>query len=206
MRFTELRKEISANINEVNSTNDYIKKYLSTPLQDRIAQLNEKFVDYLYVDLAGKEIEKDIKSFLGGVYFTANEYAKACITTAFRSKDIYGLKVPAWTDSALKCFDNFILVLIQEKLRETIKKTGDKGIERQKYHHLIEKGGDYYIVGMGLDVIYQQRNEFTHIEIIDDKSGHRKQLKPSNKTINKRKQIILENFEKALLALDKVMG
>lgn len=206
MKWSELRNEMNATLNEVNSSNDYIKNYLSAPVQDRISQLNEKFVAYLYGDLIEKEMDKDIESFLGKGYFNANEYAKACITTAFRCKDVYGLKIIGWTDSALKCFDNFLLALIQEKLKETIISTSDKGVERQKYQHLIKKGGDYYDIGIGLDVIYQQRNEFTHVEVIDSSNGMRKQVPVSNRNFKIKKAIILENFKKSLLALEKLIS
>ena len=138
-----------------------------------------------------------------GSYNKANEYAKSCIHTVYRSKDIFGFKLNGWTDSALKCFDNFILVLIQEKLNETIKPGGDKGVERQKYWHLINKGGEYYDIGMGLDVVYQLRNEFTHVEVINDETGKRYQRSLSQKNIKKMKEVILESFKKALLELEK---
>lgn len=204
MSWSKAKKEIDDLLNDVHSNDDFIKKYLSTPLQDRIGQLHEKFAAHLFGDLMEQETHKDIETFLGKSYFNANEYAKACITTAFRSKDVYGVKVQGWTDSALKCFDNFVLALIQDKLNETIKGTsGDKGWERQKYNHLIVKGGNLYDIGMGFDVVYQQRNELTHVEVVDATTGYRKQVRVSNKKIQQLKSIILENFKKALIALEK---
>jgi hypothetical protein len=204
MKFTELRQEINNNLSEINSLQDYMTVYLTTSIQDKIKALNDCYVEHLFSDLIDRSTTANIKDYLGnGSYNKANEYAKSCIHTVYRSKDIFGFKLNGWTDSALKCFDNFILVLIQEKRNETIKVRLDVGKERQKYYHLIDKGGDYYEIGMGLDVVYQKRNEFTHIEVIDDKTGKRHQRPLSQKNIKLMKEIILESFKKALLELEK---
>jgi len=204
MKFTELRQEINSNLNEVNSLQDYMTVYLTTSIQDKIKGLNDCYVEHLFSDLIDRSTTANIMDYLGnGSYNKANEYAKSCIHTVYRSKDIFGFKLNGWTDSALKCFDNFILVLIQEKLNETIKPGGDKGVERQKYWHLINKGGEYYDIGMGLDVVYQLRNEFTHVEVINDETGKRYQRSLSQKNIKKMKEVILESFKKALLELEK---
>jgi hypothetical protein len=108
MSWSKSKMEINDLLNDVHSSDDFIRNYLSAPLQDRLGQLNDKFVEYLYGDLIDLEIHKDIAVFLGTAYFNANEYAKGCLTTSFRSKDVYGTKVLGWTDSALKCFDNFV--------------------------------------------------------------------------------------------------
>lgn len=204
MKFTELRQEINSNLNEVNSLQDYMTVYLTTSIQDKIKGLNDCYVEHLFSDLIDRSTTANIMDYLGnGSYNKANEYAKSCIHNVYRSKDIFGFKLNGWTDSALKCFDNFILVLIQEKLNETIKPGGDKGVERQKYWHLINKGGEYYDIGMGLDVVYQLRNEFTHVEVINDETGKRYQRSLSQKNIKKMKEVILESFKKALLELEK---
>lgn len=203
MRFTELREEISNNLNEINSLQDYVNVYLTTSIQDHINGLNDQFVEHLFSDLIDKDITSNINEFLGSCYRNSNEYAKTCIHTVFKSKDIFGFKLAGWTDSALKCFDNFILVLIQEKLNETIKKRSDVGVERQKYRHLIDKGEEYYEIGGGFDMVYQLRNEFTHVEIINDQTGKRYQKPLSQKTLKKMKTDILENFKKGLLELEK---
>jgi hypothetical protein len=207
MKFTELRQEIKSNLNEVNSLQDYMTVYLTTSVQDKIKALNDRFVEHLFSDLIEKSTTANMRDYLGnGSYNSANEYAKSCIHTVYRSKDIFGYKLNGWTDSALKCFDNFILVLIQEKLNETINPRSDKGVERQKYWHLINKGGEYYDIGMGLDVVYQLRNEFTHVEVINDETGKRHQRSLSQKNIRKMKEVILESFKKALSELEnKIM-
>lgn len=204
MKFTELRQEISTSISEVNCLQDYMNVYLTTSIQDKIKALNERYVEHLFSDLIERNTDVNIKEFLGNSsYNSANEYAKSCIHTVYRSRDVFGFKLNGWTDSALKCFDNFILILIQEKMNEKIKVLNDKGVERQKYWHLINKGGDYYNIGMGLDVVYLQRNEFTHVEVINDLTGKRHQRSMSQKQIKKLKEIILDNFKMALLELEK---
>ena len=205
MKFTEIRKEINSNLNQVNSLSSYLKDYLSSPVQDKINALQNKFVEHLLSDLINKPVTKNLKNFLGDHYINANEYANTGVLTVYTSRDIFGFKLNGWTDAALKCFDNFLLVLIQENLKETIKKRLDKGIERQKYWHLIEKGGEFYEIGIRFDIIYQKRNQFTHIEIINDTTRKRQQKRLSQTTINKMKEDILTCFKEALLALDNLI-
>ena len=96
-----------------------------------------------------------------------------------------------------------MLVQKQEKLKETINKRRDLGIERQKYKHLIDKGEEYYEIGEGFDMVYQLRNDFTHVEIINDQTGKRHQKPLSQKTLKRMKSDILANFKKGLLELEK---
>ncbi len=206
MSFTELRHELNTSLEAVNSTQDYVMVYLTTSVQDQLKALEEHYVEHLYGDLIRRNPTENIQEFLTGSYKSANEFAKTCIHTVFRSRDLYGFRLAGWTDSALKCFDNFLLILIQEKLDETIINRKDKGLERQKYWHLIDKGGDYYSIGTGFDVVYQTRNDFTHIEIIDDKTGRRRQRPLSNKRINEMKILIFQNLEKALVSLEKFIN
>jgi len=204
MKFTELRQELNNNLNEINSLQDYMTTYFANSIQDKINALNDKYVEHIFSDLIERNSSSNIRDYLGSSsYNNANEYAKTCVHTVFRSKDIFGFKLAGWTDSALKCFDNFLLVLIQDKLNETIKNRSDKGVERQKYWHLIDKGADYYDIGMGLDVVYQLRNEFTHVEVVNDATGKRHQRSISQKNIKKMKVVILESFKKALTELEK---
>lgn len=204
MKFTDLRRELEENLDivEVKSSNDFINKYLTTTYQDRFKSLKEKYVEYLYSDLMEIELTKDIQKFLSGSYRNANEFAKTCVTTVFKSKDIYGHKVTGWVDSALKCFDNFLLILIQDHLEEEINTNIRVGFERQKYQHLMEKGGDYFKIGVNFDSIYQIRNKFNHVETVDDKTGRRRVVPMSNKKINKNKELMLQHFKEALIILE----
>ena len=208
MTFSELRKELNNDLQQVNSNQDYLTKYLTTTFRSKIEELNEKFTEHLFSDLTHSGIKFNIQEYLGSSYLAANEFAQECVSTVFKSKDIYGFKITGWTDNALKCFDNFILVLIQDILKEEIKKKSNLGIERQKYAHLIEKGSQtpYYKIGMGLDIIYKCRNEFNHIEYIDDATGKRRQKPLSKKNINLRKEHILNGFKLALNELATVIS
>jgi hypothetical protein len=205
MRYTEIRKEINSNLDQGNSLSRYLKDYLSTSVQDKIIALQDKYVEHLYSDLIDKSVSKNLKNYLGSYYSNANEYANTCVHTVFKSKDIYSFKLNGWTDAALKCFDNLLLVLIQEHLNETIKKRVDKGFERQKYWHLIEKGGVFYEIGIRFDIIYQKRNQFMHIEVVNDTNGKRKQKRLSQSTINNMKDDILTCFKEALIALENMI-
>jgi hypothetical protein len=206
MKFTELRQEINSNLNEVNSLQDYLSAYFANSIQDKIKALDDKYVEHLFSDLIENNTTVNIREYLGNsIYNNANENAKSCIFTAFRCKDIHGFKLKGWTHDALQCFDNFLLVLIQEKLNETIKKRLDVGFERQKYYHLIDKGEEYYEIGMAFNVIYLLRNEFTHVEVLNDATGKRHQKPLSQKNIKRMKEEILESFKKALLELEKKM-
>lgn len=196
MSFTNLRNQM-INLEKVNSTQDFVKKYLSESIRKDIDKLENRFLEHLYGDIAKTEIAKDLQTFLNnGRYNGSNELAKNCVLEAFWSKDIYGWKIKSWLDTAIKSFDNILLVLIQEVMNETIKSYRGIGEERHKYQHLIEKGGDFTVIGSGFNTAYEQRNDVTHIEIMDN--GKRRQVILSNKQLTAKKEIALENLHKAL--------
>jgi hypothetical protein len=206
MKFTELRQEIDENLSEINSFADYQRVYFSSGIQAQINGLGGKYVEHLFNDLIEHQSTLDIKKYLGGSsYNNANEYAKSCVHTVIRSRDIYGHKLAGWTDAALKCFDNLLLVFIQEKLNEIIEDRGKfgKGGERNKYWHLIEKGEPMYHIGIGFDTVYQVRNEFTHVEVVDSADGKRYQRQISSKQLKRMKAIILESISMALSQFEK---
>ncbi|MDB4656030.1 hypothetical protein OAE48_04195 [Flavobacteriales bacterium] len=200
MKFTELRQSIESD--QVNSVQDYYKAYLSKDVRDSLESLEGRFVYHLYSDIISREIDKDLEGYLGGNYRNTDSYAKDCVQMALQCSHLYGMRVKSWTDSALKCFDGFILCLIQDVLNERIKSNVKVGVEREKYHHLIEKGGAYARIGLGFDTVYQQRNEFTHVEVVEE-DGKRRQKPMSQKRMRKMKEIILENFKSALTELEQ---
>lgn len=205
MSFSKLRDELKSKpLDEVTCLQDFHSVYFSESFKGALKDLNDKYINHLFNDLSGLSSQANFKEFLKGTYMQSNEFAKDCIQLAYHSKSLYGLRIKGWTDSALKCFDNFILILIQDVLIEKIKSTPHLGTEREKYKHLIDKSGDLHDIGMGLEVVYQQRNEFSHIELIDV-DGKRRQKPISKKKIKVLKQIILENFKMSLLALEKQM-
>lgn len=202
MSYTSLRNQMQ-NTSSVNSSHDYVKKYLVSDIVNKIQALNEKYLEHLFSDVSGLTLQKDLKNFLGGgKYSTSNEYAKHCVTQAFYCNDIFGFAIQSWTESLLKAMDNFPLVIINEVLNEKIKadenRTTDSFFkERDKYEHLIQKGGVYLQIGQAMDVVYQQRNSFTHIEVIDE-NGFRRQKPPNSKKLKLAKEIILEQMKIAL--------
>tara|TARA_B100000795_G_C22775158_1_gene429699 strand:+ start:396 stop:1013 length:618 start_codon:yes stop_codon:yes gene_type:complete len=198
MKYTDVRKDIKNKLSEEFTLNEFYDDYLSDERADKYRRLSDKFVEALYEDLNDKELDFDIQVFLSGLYRTANEYAKDCIHMAYPSHKMYGYRVKGWTDSALKTFDGLLLVYIQEYLKEEIMGSGK---ERDKYQHLIERGGSDLLIGQSFDIIYQQRNAFTHVEFKDD-NGIRKQKPLSKKRMKKMKDIIFEQFSIALRELE----
>ncbi len=199
MSFTGLRNQM-LDLEKVKSTQDYVKKYLSESIRKDIDKLENRFLEHLYSDIAKIEIKKDLQAFLNiSRYNGSNELAKNCILENFYSKDIFGWKIKSWLDTALKSFDNILLVLIQEVLKENIKTYRGIGEERHKYQHLIDKGGDFAVIGSGFNTAYAQRNDVTHIEIME--GGKRRQVNLSNKQLSEKKEIALENLKKSLNAL-----
>lgn len=201
MKYTDLRESLEPKTS-VTNLEEYYVSYFSRPLHEAITAMDGKFVYHLYSDLTGAQIEKDLETFLGALYRNSDFYAKDCIELALKSEHLYGMRIKGWTDSALKCFDGFLLVLIQDVLKEKIASRKDVGLERHKYHHLIDKGGEYALIGVGFDTVYQQRNELTHVEIVED-NGVRRQRPISGKRMKKYKEIILESFHRALSELEK---
>lgn len=200
MRFTELRESVEAT--QVQSVHEYHQIYLNKDILSSLEGLNGEYLRHLFSDLIQKSVEKDLNSILAGSYRNTNEYAKDCVEMALYVAHLHGRKVKAWTDAALKCFDGVLLCFIQDTLKETIE--GKSGKEREKYQHLIAKGGGYARIGSGFDIAYQQRNEFTHVEFID-KDGRRHQKPLSNKRMKRMRDVILSNLSSALQELEQLM-
>lgn len=199
MSYSDLRNQINQRTLEVTSTQDYYKVYFNSDLHSKLSKLEGQFVYHLFNDLSGTEVNKDLKTFLNSFYGIAEEYAKDCVHSAFYSSHIHGLKIKNWTDSALKCFDCMLMKLVNEVLKDKMKSTSIIK-ERDIYQHLISKTGNLYTVGISFDTIYQQRNEFTHVQI-QDINGIRRPRPLSTKKLNVAKSLILEQFNKGLTAL-----
>jgi len=198
MKYTDVRKDIKSKLSEEFTLNEFYDDYLSDERADKYRNLSDKFIEALYEDLNGKELDFDVQEFLSGQYRNSNEYAKDCVLIAYPSHKMYGLRVKGWTDSALKAFDSFLLIYIQEYLKEEIMGSGK---ERDKYQHLIERGGEDLLIGQSFDTIYQQRNAFTHVEFKDE-NGVRKQRPLSKKRMKGMRNIIFEQFAIALNNLE----
>lgn len=204
MSFSQLRSQISSDLDKIQSIQDYKRVYLSSDVIRSIDQLNKKFVEHLFQDLINKELDVNIRTYLKerDAYQIANDFALECIEPAFYKTNIHGSRIKDWTSSALKCFDIFLIKLINDHLNEKIKKSGSKLNERDVYTHLIKKDKHYYDIGIAFQTIYQTRNDFTHIQY-EKKDGYRYLKKWSRSKYDNARDLILEQFEKGLNALIK---
>lgn len=202
MSFSQLRAQISTELGKINSIQDYKRVYLSSDVIRSLDQLNKKFVEHLFQDLTNKDLEFNIRTYLreNESYDLVNDFALECIEPAFYKTNIHGARIKDWTSSALKCFDVFLIKLINDYLNEKIRKSGLKLKERDVYTHLINKGEHYYDIGIAFQTIYQTRNEFTHIQY-ETKDGYRHLKKWSRSKYDIARDLILKEFEKALNVL-----
>ena len=206
MSFSKLREQISSDLDKIQSIQDYKRVYLSTDVIRSIEQLNKKFVEHLFQDLINKELDINIRTYLNerDAYQIANDYALECIEPAFYKTNIHGARIKEWTSSALKCFDVFLIKLINDYLKEKINKSGHNLKERDVYIHLINKGEIYYEVGIAFQTIYQIRNDFTHIQY-ETKDGYRQLKKWSRSRYDFKRDLIFSQFEKGLISFIKII-
>lgn len=204
MSFSKLRAQIETDLDRIDSIQDYQRRYLTSAVVESIKQLNQKFVEHLLYDLVNSSEDIQVRSFLSDKYHDANDYAQECIEPAFYKSNIHGARIKTWTNSALKCFDVFLIKLINDYHKEKIRKTGKNIKERDVYTHLIQKKGNLYEIGIAFDTIYQKRNSFTHVQV-EVKDGIRTTKRWSNSKYNFARDLILEQFEKGLKALIKEM-
>tara|TARA_B110000902_G_scaffold257616_1_gene326060 strand:+ start:225 stop:854 length:630 start_codon:yes stop_codon:yes gene_type:complete len=202
MSFSKLREQITTDLDRIDSIQDYQRIYLSKEVIQSIKQLNKKFIEHLLKDLVNSDQEIEIRSFLSDKYHDANDYALECIEPAFYKTNIHGARIKTWTNSALKCFDVFLIKLINDYQKERIKKSGRQLKERDVYDHLIKKKGSQYEIGIAFQTIYQQRSSFTHVQF-ETKDGVRSTKRWSNSKYNITRDLILAQFEKGLNALIK---
>ncbi len=199
MRFTETRSAMQTFSGA--PTAEYQMQYIATEVKDLLANLNNRFVEYLTKDITNSNEDFDFRIWLTNTFYSSsNDNAKECLEHCLTVKHIYGRKIKPWTDSALKCYDNFLLKYIQEDRKETIKKLGRDLKERDVYKHLIDLGGELQEIGQALDNIYLTRNEFQHIQIIDQ-NGNRIPRNLTNSKCNQKRDLIVGWFGYALSKL-----
>jgi hypothetical protein len=203
MKFTEMRSTMQSFSGA--KTAEYQMQYMATELKDVLNGLNNKFVEYLTNDLTDLKLEIDFRNWITNTYYgSSNDNAKECLELCLNVKHLYGRKIKSWTDNALKCYDNFLLKYIQEDRGEKIKPNIKVGTEREVYWHLIDLGGDLQQIGQAFDNIYLSRNEFQHIQVIDQ-NGNRIPKQVSNSKYNEKRDLIISWFKSALiLILDKI--
>lgn len=204
MSFSKLREQITSDLERIDSIQDYKRKYLSEAVIQSIDQLNKKFVEHLLRDLSSKEENVNVRSYLSdkGKYCEVNDYALECVEYAFFKSNIHGARIKTWTNSALKCFDIFLIKLINDYQKEKIKKSSRQLKERDVYNHLMQNKGNQYEIGIAFQTIYQQRSSFTHVQF-ETKDGVRSTKRWSNSKYNITRDLILAQFEKGLNALIK---
>jgi hypothetical protein len=199
MKFTELRNTMQSFSGA--STPDYQLTYIASEVKDLLNGLNNEFVEFLTKDIIDVELKWDIQRWLGNPYYKAsNENAKDCLEHCPTVKHIWGRKVKGWTDSALKCFDNFLLKYIQIDKGEIISKSPSGLKETDVYHHLINKGGIEQEIGQNFKNIYQLRSAFQHIQT-EEKDGIRIPKQISNSQCNKSRDQIIQWFRLSVLSL-----
>ena len=202
MKFSETRLKMQQFSGA--QTAEYQLKYLSQEVNDLLTNLSNKFVEHLTKDLTDSTSEFDLRPWLTNQYYgPSNQNAKECLEICPVTSHIYGSKIKVWTDSALKCYDNFLLKFIQIDRNEKISQHSAKLKERDVYLHLIDLGGDLQDIGQAFDNIYLARNEFHHIQIVDDQSGKRIPKKTTNSSYNNKRDLIIVWFKTAITILLK---
>ena len=204
MSFTETRTRMASFSGA--KTSEYQLQYMATEVVDLLESLNYKFLNFLTEDIIGAQISIEYKKWLTNTYYApSNENAKECLEICLKTSALYGRRIKPWTDSALKCYDNFLLKYIQVDLKEQISIPGNKFLkERQVYSHLIKLGEHHKVIGEAFDNIYQLRNTFQHVQVIDE-SGNRIPKRTSNNKFNQSRDLIFGWFRVALLELNKMI-
>ncbi len=199
MKFTELRNTMQSFSGA--STPDYQLAYIATEVKDLLNGLNNEFVEFLTKDITDTELQWNIKQWLGASYYqSSNENAKDCIEQCPSVKHIWGRRIKSWTDSALKCYDNFLLKYIQTDIGETIIRSHTGIKETDVYHHLINKGGVEQEIGQNFNNIYQLRSAFQHIQTLE-KDGIRIPRRISNSKCNQSRDLIIHWFRMSVMSL-----
>lgn len=199
MKFTDVRNTMQSFSGA--STPDYQLAYITSDVKDLLNGLNNRFVEYLTKDITDSELRFNLQQWLGSLYYqSSNENAKDCIEYCPTVKHIWGRKIKSWTDSALKCYDNFLLKYVQIDKGETVPKTYSGLKETDVYKHLISKGGFEQEIGQNFTNIYQLRSAFQHIQT-EERDGIRIPRRISNSQCNKSRDLIVEWFKHSILAL-----
>lgn len=194
MSFTAQRAKQN-NQGTLKSTSEYLREYLLKDVVDSLEAIKDRYVIHLFEDLAGIETPFNFKEFLQSDYDNANEQAGTCLSFAIKSQNLFPKFIPSWTDSALKCFDHFLLIYIQDVRKELIRRY-QKVKETDVYRHLIDLGGDDLEIGQAFSTIYQYRNEFQHVQY-EEIEGRRVIRRTSGKKLVQRKMLIIGEFKKA---------
>lgn len=199
MKFSELRNTMQSFSGA--STPDYQLDYITVEVKILLNGLNNQYVEYLTKDIIEIELSLSLKQWLGSPYYqSSNEYAKDCLEYCPTIKHIWGRKIKGWTDSALKCYDNFLLKFIQIDKGESLPKRSSGLKETDVYNYLISRGGIEQHIGQNFKNIYQLRSAFQHIQI-EEKNGLRVPKRMSNSQFNKSRDVIIHCFRDSLISI-----
>lgn len=205
MSFSETRARVQGFTGA--STPEYQLRYMAQETLDTLESMRHRFVEHLTRDLVPLDREPDLRPWLGSKYYEpANDNARECLETSLTVRHLYGRKISAWTYSALKCYDVFLLKHIQDDRKERIVSLTGKIKERDVYEHLIAKGGTLAEIGQAFTYIYQERSGFQHVQYIDDASGQRMTRRPSQRAYNVKRDLIVGWFRDALDKLLRELG
>src|SRR5690349_14422638 len=123
IKFSAQRDSINQHETQSVVVAEYQRQYLSQDHRQNIDAIKDRCVYHLFEDIGKLKTTQDFELFLGALFYrSSNEYAFDCVEIAYHSKYIYKNKIKHWTDSALKCFDNFLIRYINEVLQEKISK------------------------------------------------------------------------------------
>jgi hypothetical protein len=180
------------------STPEYQLQYMSSEVRSILNGLENQFIEFLTSDLIKREMPFELKNWLIIPYYqSSNENAKDCLEICPTVDHIWGRKIKGWTDSALKCYDNFLLKYIQVDQQETIARTSDVIKESDVYKHLVNKGGIEQEIGQNFIYIYQLRSAFHHIQL-EEIDGIRTPKRLSNNFCNKQRDLIVSLFRSSI--------
>jgi hypothetical protein len=203
VKFTELKNTMQSFSGA--STPEYQLAYITGEIKDLLNGLNNQFVEYLTKDITENELQLNLQQWLGSPYYqSSNENAKDCLEHCPTVKHIWGKKIKGWTDSALKCFDNFLLKYIQIDKGESIPKTYAGLKETDVYNYLISKGGIEQEIGQNFKNIYQLRSAFQHIQT-EAKDGIRIPKRISNSQCNRSRDVIIQCLKYSLIAFSHLV-
>lgn len=199
MKYTELRN--TRQFFSGASTPDYQLAYITAEVKDLLNGLNNQFVAYLTKDIIETELQLNLHQWLGSPYYqSSNENAKDCLEQFPTVKHVWGRIIKGWTDSALKCYDNFLLKYVQIDKGESIPKTHAGLKETDVYKLLISRGGLEQEIGQNFSFIYQIRSSFHHAQI-EDQNETRIPNRISNSKHNQLRDLILSWLKSSIILM-----
>lgn len=196
MKFSELKNSSQSEAEKLPMS-EYLRNYLKEDKLKKIDEIRDRYVYHLFEDLAKTEAPFNFNTFLNTSYADSNNHAGDCIRKSLYVKDLLPRDIKYWTEGALKCFDYFLLIYVQDIRKEIIPQFSKHPKETEVYYHLISKGGTEQKIGESFKYIYQYRSKFYHVQYVDS-GGRREIIKTSNKKYKQTMDVIIKFFNEAL--------